>query len=179
MIVDLSKVLRDGMEVYPGDPEVKIKQVHRLKKDGWRLRRLEMSTHTGTHVDSFSHMDDEGQAIDQMQISKFIAKTRLVRVDQAFPKRLGLAFRVGKLGVGMYEKIEKSEPLLVAVGSDVEMEVELERKLLNAGILTVTNLINMEELPEDKLFTLFAVPLKIKNGDGSPVRAFAVLEDEN
>ena len=44
-IIDLSQPLYDGMEVYPGDPEVHIKQIHTLDKEGWRLKYLQFSTH--------------------------------------------------------------------------------------------------------------------------------------
>ncbi|MCL4374556.1 hypothetical protein M1523_01705 [Patescibacteria group bacterium] len=36
-VIDLSQPLYDNMKVYPGDPEVHIKQAHWLDKDGWRL----------------------------------------------------------------------------------------------------------------------------------------------
>ena len=38
-------------------------------------------------------------------------------------------------------------------------------------------LINLEELLDQKEFQFFGVPLKFKGGSGSPVRAFAVLND--
>ena len=39
------------MTVFPGDPEVKIEQIHSLEKEGWRLRYLQFSSHIGTHVE--------------------------------------------------------------------------------------------------------------------------------
>ena len=33
-IIDLSQPLYDGMDAYPGDPEVHIKQIHTLNKEG-------------------------------------------------------------------------------------------------------------------------------------------------
>ena len=54
------------------------------------------------------------------------------------------------------------------VGNTAELDVDLERKLLQSGILTITDLVNMDKLPEDKEFMFYGVPLKIKDGDGSP-----------
>lgn len=62
-VIDLSQPLFDGMDVYPGDPEVSIKQIHNLDKEGWRLRYLQMSTHIGTHADAFAHMDEKEQQL--------------------------------------------------------------------------------------------------------------------
>ncbi|MDR3252845.1 MAG: cyclase family protein [Tannerella sp.] len=49
-------------------------------------------------------------------------------------------------------------------------------KMLGAGILIVEGLANMASLPADKQFTFFALPLKLKGRDGSPVRAIAILD---
>ncbi|MEK7497593.1 MAG: cyclase family protein [Patescibacteria group bacterium] len=175
-IIDLSQPLFDGMPVYPGDPEVHIKQIHNLDKEGWRLRYLQFSTHIGTHADAFSHMDGKGETVDNIPIEKYIGKTVLVYVDQEFPKNVGLAFREGKLDLGLFEKIKLADPLFVIVGDKAKFDVELERKLLQSGILTITDLVNMDKLPKDKEFMFYGVPLKIKGGDGSPVRAFAIVD---
>lgn len=175
-IIDLSQTLHDGMDVYSGDPEVHIKQIHTLDKEGWRLLYLQFSSHVGTHADAFSHMDRDGETIDDMPIERFIGKTVIVSVDQQFPKNVVLAFREGKLTVRLFEKLKKARPRFIVVGNTAELEIELERKLLQEGILTITDLVNMDQLPHDKPFIFYGVPLKIKDGDGSPIRAFAVLD---
>lgn len=175
-IIDLSQTLSDGMDVYPGDPEVHIEQIHNLNKEGWRLRYLQMSTHIGTHADAFAHMDESGKTIDNISIEQYIGKTQIVTIDSDFPTEVGLAFRDGKLDTSLFDKIKESKPKFVVVGNSAELEVELERKLLQSGILTITDLVNMEQLPGKSPFTFYGVPLKIKEGDGSPIRAFAILE---
>ena len=174
-IIDLSQSLSDGMDVYPGDPEVHIKQIHSLDKEGWRLRYLQFSSHIGTHADAFAHMDETGQTIDNVPIERYIGETRVVALGQSFPQNIGLAFKEGKLALSLFEKIQSALPLFVVVGNKAELDVELERKLLQSGILTITDLINMDALPTDKSFTFYGVPLKIKDGDGSPIRAFAIV----
>ena len=175
-IIDLSQSLFDGMEVYPGDPEVHIKQIHDLDKEGWRLRYLQLSTHIGTHADALYHMAENGETIDKMPIDKFIGKTVLVKTTDKFPKGVGLAFRDKILDIDLFEKIKAAKPLFVVVGDKCDFELEMERKLLKAGILTMAGLINMNKLPKNKPFMFYGVPLKIKDGDGSPIRAFAILE---
>jgi arylformamidase len=175
-IIDLSMPLIDGMDVYPGDPQVHIKQIHSLEKEGWKLRYLQFSTHIGTHADAFAHMDEKGQTIDEMPIEKFIGKAVMVGVHNKFPKNIGLAFSQGKLPTDLFDKVKAANPRFILVGNSVEWEVDLERKLLQTGILTITNLVNMDQLPIDKKFMFYGVPLKIKDGDGSPVRAFAMVD---
>ncbi|MBP9758716.1 cyclase family protein [Candidatus Dojkabacteria bacterium] len=174
-VIDLSQPIFDKMPVYPGDPEVHIKQIHDLDKEGWRLRYLQLSSHIGTHADAFAHMDEKGTTIDNIPLEKYIGKTVLVNINSDFPKNAGLAFKEGKLDLELLNKLKEAEPLFVVVGDTAELDVELERKLLQSGILTITDLVNMDELPEDNEFMFYGVPLKIKDGDGSPIRAFAIL----
>jgi kynurenine formamidase len=127
-IIDLSQPLFDQMLVYPGDPEVHIKQIHDLDKEGWRLRYLQFSTHIGTHADAFSHMDDVGETIDNIPLEKYIGKTVIQNIDTEFPKEVGLAFKEGKLELNLFRKIKDANPPFVIVGNTAELDVELERK---------------------------------------------------
>lgn len=173
-IIDLSQPLFDHMPVYPGDPEVHIEQIHKLDKEGWRLRYLQMSTHIGTHADAFAHMDEKGVTIDNIPIDRFIGETMLVEIEGDFPVGMGLAFRSGNMDLTLFDKLMAAKPRFVVVGDKAEFDVELERKLLQSGVLTITDLVNMDKLPTDKPFMFYAIPLKIKDGDGSPVRAFGI-----
>ena len=175
-IIDLSQSLYDGMDVYPGDPDVHIKQIHTLDKEGWRLKCLQFSTHIGTHADAFAHMDNEGITLDKIPLNKFFGKTILVKPTDTFPKKIGLAFRDEILGLNLFNKIIEAKPLFVIAGNNSDFELEMERKLLQAGILTMAGLVNMDKLPRNKPFMFYGVPLKIQDGDGSPIRAFAVME---
>jgi kynurenine formamidase len=61
-IIDLSMPIYHGMKVYPGDPEVSVEQVHTYQTHGCKLSKITMGTHTGTHVDAFVHMDEQGKS---------------------------------------------------------------------------------------------------------------------
>lgn len=176
-IIDLSQPIFGGMKVYPGDPEVEIEQIHSIDKEGWRLRHIKMGSHTGTHVDAFSHMDREGKTLDEIPLESFFGKARVVEAADKFPKKVGLVFSSGKLELRVFDKIYAAKPPFIAVSSSCEFKVELERKLLEKGILTFTDLVNVDKLPTDKTFMFYGFPLKIKDGDGSPVRAVAIVDD--
>ena len=175
-VIDLTQPLKNGMEIYSGDPEVDIKQIHTLKKEGWRLRLLKLGSHTGTHVDAFSHMDKKGTTIDKIPLNKFFGTAKVVKVGGNFPTRVGLVFKDGELDINLFQKIKKANPSFLVVGDKAELSVELERQLLKEKIITFTDLINLGKLPENELFKFFGVPLKIKDGDGSPIRAFAIID---
>jgi kynurenine formamidase len=49
-------------------------------------------------------------------------------------------------------------------------------RLLGAGVLIVEGLVNLAALPDERPFTFFALPLKLKGRDGSPIRAVAMLD---
>ena len=51
----------------------------------------------------------------------------------------------------------------------------VHRKLLEQNIIIVEGLTNLDAISNDK-FTLLVFPLKLANGDGSPVRAVALEE---
>ena len=55
------------------------------------------------------------------------------------------------------------------------LPAELERLLLARQILTYTDLVNLNQLPEGAEFTFYGLPLSIAGGDGSPVRAVAII----
>ncbi len=158
------------MAVYPGDPEVRVEVVQTLEQHTWELRRLSLGTHTGTHVDAFSHMHAGGKTIDEIPLQQFFGRAIVADVQQDFPVATGLFF-TGAAGVELLERIVAASPPFVG-GT---LTVELERALLQAGIVTYTDLVNLELLPVQVPFMFYGFPLKIRNGDGSPVRAVAVL----
>lgn len=170
-IIDLTKTIYEGMEVYPGDPEVKIEQTYDFSNHEYLLQTITMGSHTGTHVDAFSHMDKEGKTLDDIELDKYIGFAVKVNPNGYFPTDKGLVFEKS-VDIDIFGKIKESGAPFV-VGN---ISYELEKKLLNHQIITYTNLINIGKIPENTTFLFVGLPLKIKEGDGSPVRAIAILD---
>lgn len=170
-VIDLSQSLSSNMEVYEGDPQVKIHIVHTHEKNKWELRKIEMGSHTGTHVDAFSHMHKNKASLDEIPIERFFGRAKVVKVSQEFPQGLGLFFKE-EVGLDSLDRIVNSNPAFVGgnIGED------LERALLGREIITYTGLINLDLIPEDQTFIFYGLPLKIQSGDGSPVRAIGIIE---
>jgi len=62
----------------------------------------------------------------------------------------------------------------VSVDPAESNDLAIHKILLEREIIIIENLTNLEKLPENG-FTFSTFPLKIKNGDGSPVRAVAMF----
>ncbi|REK66227.1 MAG: cyclase [Cohnella sp.] len=170
-VIDLSVPIRSGMPVYPGDPDVEVQVVHTVESHGWELRRVTLGTHTGTHVDAFSHMHKGAPALDAIPLERFFGKAQVVRPDGKWPRDRGLFFKE-EIGMEVFARLKEFRPPFVGG----ELTEALERELLGAGILTYTSLVHLDLIPEETDFTFYGFPLPIEGGDGSPVRAVAVLE---
>ena len=158
------------MELYPGDPETSIRRVKSLNRDGWNLSLIQMESHSGTHVDAFIHMVDRGKSLDEIPLERFFGKTVKVKPEESFPNGVNLMFSQ-YADIEILEKILRSSPGFVCGN----ISSQLERELLKKEILTFTDLENMEEIPYGEEFLFLGFPLKIKGGDGSPVRALAIF----
>lgn len=170
-IVDLSTPLYSGMDVYPGDPAVKIAIKHTYEAEGWQLRQMSLGTHTGTHVDAYSHMHPGKASIDQIPLERFFGRAQVVEKTGDWPRGIGLFF-TEEIDLDCLERLLKSKPNFVGG----QMTEALERALLQAEIITYTDLVNLEQIPLGQKFTFYGFPLNIKEGDGSPVRAVALLD---
>lgn len=67
------------------------------------------------------------------------------------------------------------EPPSVADVNSIEELTAVHRILLGADIIIVEGLTNLDQIRSAQV-TFMAFPLKVKNGDGSPVRAIAIEE---
>lgn len=179
MIYDISKTIAEEMEVYEGDPEVKIEEVFTIAKDGFSLRRLEMSTHTGTHLDAPSHFFENGKPVDDIDLKLFFGKVQVVETfDDEVP--LGTVRLLGKKGYLSEERAREFSrnglKLIGTVYESIEQDSTevVHEILLGNGIIILENLVLEEIRPGD--YILAAFPLKICGADGSPVRA--VLMDD-
>ncbi|MFB6282289.1 MAG: cyclase family protein [Haloferacaceae archaeon] len=76
---DLSHPIVDGMQTYPGDPEVRVEAARTLGSDGYRVTELGCGSHAGTHVDAPAHTEPDGRTLDAFPVDRFVLRT--ARVD--------------------------------------------------------------------------------------------------
>jgi kynurenine formamidase len=175
-IVDLSLPLYSGMPVYPGDPEASIALVHSIERNGWNLRRLEINSHDGTHVNVPAHMIAGGRSLDDYALTDFCGPARLYAPDQTVTAAEGVMFATCNIDAVIAEKLKAIRPKFVGLSCRFDLDVEIERGLLAAGVICFERLANLEQLPSR--FRFFGMPLKLRDGEASPVRAFALIEDD-
>lgn len=196
---DLSHPIEDGMPVYPGDPAVSVDTAADFDVDGYRVSRLELGTHTGTHVDAPSHLERDGATLGDFAPTDFEWDARVVHLD---PDARG-EIRVDAVPQGDADAVVfatgwsdhwstdryRDHPHLTTdaaarcadrglhVGLDVpspdppdSAEFPAHHELLGKNCLILENLTNLAGLPER--ITLHAYPLPV-DADGAPVRAIA------
>jgi len=77
-IVDLSHPLETGMQTYPGDPHFRRAPHAELQRDGYNVQRLQLGSHTGTHVDAPFHFFADGAKIDELPIELFVGRAAVI-----------------------------------------------------------------------------------------------------
>ena len=84
MIYDISVPLRSGGVVYPGNPAISITAQQAISQGaGANVSRLDMGSHSGTHVDAPKHFFDDGAGADTLPLDVLMGPARLIAVDDA------------------------------------------------------------------------------------------------
>lgn len=80
-IWDVSMPIRNGGLVYPGNPPIAISLMQSIAKgDTANVSRLDLGSHTGTHVDAPLHFIAGGAGVDQLPLDVLIGRARLIAV---------------------------------------------------------------------------------------------------
>jgi len=78
-IIDLTAEIYNKMPVYPGDPEVEIQEIYSVEKDGYSVSKIKINDHTGTHVETQSHLI-KGKKIEEEPLERFIGKAAIIDI---------------------------------------------------------------------------------------------------
>lgn len=227
-IIDLSQEIFHKMPVYKVLPEVTM-EVHATHEQ-WEgitdadtyspsVYKLQLSEHTGTHVDALNHMAiaNYGQSIDSMPLSMFYTRgvcldfrnkglLELIEPDELQTACVAAGVTITKgdtvlLCTNHYTKNFGTANWAKGPGITVAAAEWLAAKQVAAfGVETMSpgvpgisnkqvhhicgqygfthyeNMINLEVLLGRGAFRFIALPLKIRGGTGSPVRAVAIFE---
>ncbi|MFA5147177.1 MAG: cyclase family protein [Candidatus Omnitrophota bacterium] len=187
--IDITRTIEAGMDKYPSDPEVEITEFKSIRRgNSCNLRKLTLSSHAGTHVDVPRHIFDEGQALDDISIGDFICRVAVAPIgrsgDERFLKRMsddgvrGLLLKSDGKRSGL--TAEEAGRLLkygirivgtegMSIDESADKRHPAHRMLLGRGVIVVEGLTLAKARPGR--YTLICLPLKIKDGDGAPVRA--------
>jgi arylformamidase len=200
-IYDISKTIRKGIPVWPGDPEFECSWTM-LRREGAQcnVSAFRMGTHTGTHIDAPLHLDDAGMDVAGIPFRNLIGPARvcsistgeciraadLEQLDWDGVKRV--LFKTRKTGprgdsfdrsyifldAGASEFLAKRGILLVGIDAPSVDPFESE-DLPSHKILLHNGAVILEEALLSAVppgeYELICLPLNFAGLDGSPVRA--------
>ena len=85
-IVDLSRRVDDGTQVYPGDPHPHLEPATTLEVEGVNVLSVHLGSHSGTHVDAPYHFIEGGERIDTMDVRLFVGPAAILDVRGKGPR---------------------------------------------------------------------------------------------
>jgi len=201
---DVSLPVREGMMVYPGNPEPVIKQYSSIPRDKVNESLIAFGSHTGTHVDSKLHIQNDADGAEALPLDSFYGKCKVLDLthveDEIHREDLEdyqikkgdivlLKTRNSKRGYSEFRrdyvhvKLDAAD-YLVKVGvktlgfdylSVKKFEGDDEVHEVLINNLTLFEGLNLAEVPAGE-YTFIGLPLRI-NCDGTPARVILV-EDQ-
>jgi Predicted metal-dependent hydrolase len=203
-VYDLTFEIENGMVHFEGDPVPKIIQVKSIKENGYNVKEIHMGTHTSTHIDAPSHFIEGGASVEKIdplalcgiyQVIDASEKKGITKEVIQKAKNEKVLFYTGSNLEWNVEKIFKNYSYITreaaeeivnkgikVVGIDSPtVEEPYEKNFPTHKILLGNNVLIIENLNSKLLKSIvgksvlvIALPLKIKDGDGSPVRVLAI-----
>lgn len=200
MWIDISQRLDENVAVWPGDTPFSYK-VNWSKNDSGSVNvgQINMSLHTGTHIDAPFHFDNDGKKVIDLDLDLYIGNARVIHLsnktsigvnelsnfDLQGVTRLLIRTDAWKNRSVFPQTIPHIQPELAAylselgvrlIGLDLPSVDPLESKELSAHHeLAGHNIHILEGLILDDIgpgnYELAALPLPLVEADGSPVRA--------
>ncbi|SFI83319.1 arylformamidase [Thermoflavimicrobium dichotomicum] len=81
IIIDISEPLREGVATWPGDTPYRF-QLNWTKEETGSVNvgKMEMSIHTGTHIDAPYHFDNEGKKVHELDLSLYVGPCRVIHL---------------------------------------------------------------------------------------------------
>ncbi len=198
--IDISQPLTNDLAHWPGDTPFSYQVTYTKEQTGSvNIGQITTSVHSGTHVDAPFHFMNDGQRILDLDINLYIGPCRMIDVSSAsaidavtlktfdldgvtrvlirtsipnnpttFPEEIPFVTPCGAVYLA-----EKGVKL---IGVDVPSVDKLDSKdleghhaLYENGIHILENVMLDQIEPGD--YELIALPLALKEADGSPVRA--------
>ena len=78
-LYDISLTLSPALVVWPGDPPVILTRPASMERgDSFSLTRMDISAHTGTHVDAPAHFVAGGSGVDSLDLDVLIGPALVV-----------------------------------------------------------------------------------------------------
>ncbi|MFC0471504.1 arylformamidase [Halalkalibacter kiskunsagensis] len=198
--IDVSQPLHEGIAHWPEDTPFSYKVTYSKEQTGSvNIGQMTTSVHSGTHVDAPFHFKNDGATILDLDVNLYIGEARIIdisayeKIDEPTLRQFdlkGVTRLLVKTSVpNQPEVFPESIPYVTAdgarylfengvrlIGVDVPSVDSLDSKDLEGHhALFKYNIAILENLMLDHVaegdYELIALPLPLKDADGSPVRA--------
>lgn len=201
---DISWTIEEGMQVYPKNSRVKISSVSKASKTSTALSKIEFGSHTGTHCDAPRHIRKSGKPIDKISLDHFYGKCRVIDLSTIpfggciEPEHISrfkfkasdiVLFKTRNSYISKwradYVYLSQSAARLLAKAQVKTVCVDYlsiqkfhtgycaaHCTLLNQNCIIVEG-VRLKKVPPGR-YIFCGTPLKIKGGDGAPMRAFLI-----
>ncbi|MDR5699649.1 cyclase family protein [Agromyces aerolatus] len=161
---ELSHRIESGMQVYPGDPEVRLEPALELARDGVDVALLHLGSHTGTHVDAPSHTVAGGRTTGRIALDELVGEALVVHLAALAPRQVvALADLDAALAGGLPEQLPPIVVVDTGWASRFGTDAATEHPSLDAAAATELVRRGLRVLAVD---TLSPDPT---GGDGFPV----------
>ncbi|WP_251860093.1 cyclase family protein [Clostridium sp. Marseille-Q2269] len=77
-VIDLTHTISEDMPVYPGTEKPKLEIINSYEKSGFKETLITLSSHTGTHMDSPSHVFFEKINLNSIAVEQFVGKALVI-----------------------------------------------------------------------------------------------------
>ena len=197
-IYDITQIIQPGMLLWPGDQKV---EFNKVEYEGvTSLTQLNLSAHTGTHIDAPAHIIKGGRGVDELEIEQLTGLARVCHIpevqciDRALLSNINLdgvsrlllkTHNSTLLGISSFNKDyislnEDAAEYLVAKGIRFLALDYLSVDEFDSSIFPVHRvLLNAGVVIAEGVnlsdvpggdYEMLCLPLKLKNCDGAPAR---------
>lgn len=81
--IDVSCPISPDLPVWPGDPKPQLNWLTQItNREGINLSNMDMSLHSGTHIDAPLHFFEKGQPIDEISLELLIGEVLVIQVPE-------------------------------------------------------------------------------------------------
>ncbi|MEN3002062.1 MAG: cyclase family protein [Armatimonadota bacterium] len=201
MIYDISLTLEPEMPIYPGDAPYRLEPMLRIADGAMcNLSRLEMGTHTGTHIDAPWHFNEQGKRVEQIPLDRLVGLawvadlrghkviTAKVLQEANIPLTTRLLLKTDNSALWQRREFQKEFVYLSADAADWLIAHTIS--VVGLDYLSVEQFGAPEPIVHRKLcgagiviieglnlsevpegeYELICMPLKLKGADGAPAR---------
>ena len=190
-IYDISQELT-GCVVFPGDMAPEKELISDMSKgDLYNLTNISLCAHNGTHIDAPCHFINDGKAVDEIPLEKFIGPCYVIchngdftardikkifgDKQEDFPKRILISGDATVTADAAEVLADKGIYLIGNESQTVGPEdapMEVHKILLEKEVVLLEGL-RLSGIEQGKYF-LCAAPVNIEGSDGSPCRAVLI-----